>query len=83
MILELPDTSDKLWNSFDSKLRSQIKKPMKEGMAVETGGIEQLNNFYDVFSKNMRDLGTPVYGKGFLRIYLSHILNIQRYAPSN
>ncbi len=65
MILELPDTPDKLWESFDSKLRSQIKKPMKEGMAVETGGIEQLNNFYEVFSKNMRDLGTPVYGKNF------------------
>ena len=34
-------------------------------MAVETGGMEQLDNFYEVFSKNMRDLGTPVYGKTF------------------
>ena len=52
-------------------------------MTVEFGGIEQLDNFYEVFSKNMRDLGTPVYGKNFLRIYLSPILNKQRYALSN
>jgi FemAB-related protein (PEP-CTERM system-associated) len=67
LILELPSTPDELWKSFDSKLRSQIKRPIKEGMTVETGGIEQLDNFYDVFSKNMRDLGTPVYGKYFFK----------------
>ncbi|MBI5180224.1 MAG: FemAB family PEP-CTERM system-associated protein, partial [Nitrospirae bacterium] len=67
LILDLPDTSDKLWKSFDSKLKSQIKRPMKENMTVEIEGIEQLDNFYDVFSKNMRDLGTPVYGKKFFK----------------
>jgi FemAB-related protein (PEP-CTERM system-associated) len=76
MILELPDTPDELWQFFDSKLRSQIKKPMKEGMTVETGGIEQLDNFYEVFSENMRDLGTPVYGKVFFE-------NIFKYYPEH
>ena len=66
LILDLPETPDELWGSFSSKLKSQIKRPLKEeGMTVEFGGIDKLNNFYGVFSKNMRDLGTPVYGKNF------------------
>ena len=33
LMLNLPDTSDELWKSFDSKLRSQIKRPLKEERA--------------------------------------------------
>jgi FemAB-related protein (PEP-CTERM system-associated) len=65
MRLELPEKSDELWNSFPSKLRSQIRKPIKEGMYSKLGKREELNSFYKVFSANMRDLGTPVYSKKF------------------
>jgi len=63
LLLDLPSTSDELWKSFKSKLRSQIKKPMKEGLTARIGGIEEVDNFYKVFSENMRDLGTPVNDK--------------------
>ena len=32
MLLELPESSEDLMASFKSKLRSQIKKPIKEGL---------------------------------------------------
>ena len=65
MILSLPDNKDKLWDDFTAKLRSQIKRAMREKTLVRIGGEENLNDFYDVFSRNMRDLGTPVYSKSF------------------
>jgi FemAB-related protein (PEP-CTERM system-associated) len=65
MKLGLPEKSEDLWKSFSSKLRSQIRRPEKEGMQTRVGKEEELSTFYDVFSKNMRDLGTPVYSKKF------------------
>jgi len=61
MRLKLPATNDALWDSFKSKLRSQIKSGQKHEFATRWGGQELLADFYNVFSQNMRDLGTPVY----------------------
>jgi len=65
--LEIPKNSEELWKSFSAKLRSQIRRPTKEGMYSKFGRIEELGSFYDVFSTNMRDLGTPVYSKQFFK----------------
>ena len=67
MRLALPPDSEVLWNSFSSKLRSQIRRPLKEGMRVALGRVDLLDDFYEVFAINMRDLGTPVYPKRFFR----------------
>jgi hypothetical protein len=40
-------------------VRSQIKRPQKEGLEVRTGPGE-CNAFYEVFARHMRTLGTPV-----------------------
>ena len=63
MRLELPTTADELDGSFKSKLRSQIKKSSQQHFELSCGGIECLDDFYRVFTINMRDLGTPVYSK--------------------
>lgn len=63
MLLDLPESSEILMKSFKSKLRSQIKKSLREGLNSKVGGIELLNDFYKVFSANMRDLGSPVHSK--------------------
>ncbi len=70
MILSLPNTPDILWDDFNTKLRAQIRRAQRENITIDVGGIECLNDFYSVFAKNMRDLGTPVYGK----IFFHHIL---------
>ena len=71
MQLQLPNTTDALFKSFDAKLRSQIRRPTKEGMIARVGGVEELDAFYEVFSTNMRDLGTPVYSKVFFKNILA------------
>ncbi|MFX0204104.1 MAG: FemAB family XrtA/PEP-CTERM system-associated protein [Candidatus Hodarchaeota archaeon] len=67
MLLELPESSEILMKSFKSKLRSQIKKPIKQGLTSKVGGMELLNDFYKVFAINMRDLGSPVHSKKLMR----------------
>lgn len=67
MRLELPKSSDLLWDAFKPKLRSQIRRPQKEGAECVSGGLELLDDFYSVFSTNMRDLGTPVFPKSLFR----------------
>jgi serine/alanine adding enzyme len=61
MLLDLPATEDALFKGFDSKLRAQIRRPQKAGATCRDGGAELIADFYAVFSRNMRDLGTPVY----------------------
>ena len=67
MRLNLPDSTDTLFSSFSAKLRSQIRKPQKEGCTTKSGGLELLDDFYDVFVHNMRDLGSPVHTKSLMK----------------
>jgi len=67
MLFPLPKNPEELMKSFKSKLRSQIRKPLKEKLISRTGGIELLNDFYSAFAINMRDLGSPVHSKGLIR----------------
>ena len=61
MRLDLPGDVGKLWKEIGSKVRNQVEKGKKHGLTVSWGGRELLADFYAVFSRNMRDLGTPVY----------------------
>jgi FemAB-related protein (PEP-CTERM system-associated) len=63
MLLPLRQSADDMWNALDRKVRNQIRKAEKSGIVVETGGLDLLDGFYAVFARNMRDLGTPVYGR--------------------
>jgi FemAB-related protein (PEP-CTERM system-associated) len=67
MVLQLPDTAAALSKQLGSKLRSQIKRADRENPVVRRGGVDLLDGFYDVFARNMRDLGTPVYPARFFR----------------
>jgi FemAB-related protein (PEP-CTERM system-associated) len=67
MVLELPGSSITLWNGFKSKLRSQINRARKNGLVCRIGKEELLCDFYWVFSRNMRDLGSPVHSENWLR----------------
>jgi serine/alanine adding enzyme len=59
VLLRLPEDPDDLWTSLKAKVRSQVRRPMKEGMKARFGAGE-LNAFYSVLGRNMRDMGTPV-----------------------
>lgn len=70
MRLALPGSAEALWAGYDPKVRNQVRKGEKHGLAVVWGGAELLDPFYAVLSHNMRDLGTPVYGRGLFRAIL-------------
>lgn len=74
MWLELSNDIDAQWERLDGKLRNQIKKAQKSGLAIKHGKGELLDKFYSVFARNMRDLGTPVISKNFFK-------NILKYFP--
>jgi FemAB-related protein (PEP-CTERM system-associated) len=65
MILGLAGTDDDQWKAFDPKLRNQIRKAQKSGLQFRHGHLDLIDDFYEVFARNMRDLGTPVYSKRF------------------
>lgn len=70
MLYELLDDVDGQMASFKPKLRSQIKKAIKNGISarvVANPGMEALDEFYEVFAINMRDLGSPVHSKEWFK----------------
>lgn len=67
MILDLKKNEEDQWSGLDAKVRNQIRKAEKSELQAVTGRMELLDGFYSVFCRNMRDLGTPVYGRNFFR----------------
>jgi len=63
VVLDLePGDAEPTFAALKSKVRSQVRRPTKEGVEVRFGH-DQLDAFYGVFAQNMRDLGTPVLGR--------------------
>jgi serine/alanine adding enzyme len=71
MLLPLQGSSDAQWTALDRKVRNQVRKAEGSGLTTRIGGLGLLEPFYEVFSRNMRDLGTPVYSMAFFREILT------------
>jgi FemAB-related protein (PEP-CTERM system-associated) len=65
------DSEEAQWQAIDRKVRNQVRKAQKSTLTTVAGGSELLADFYAVFARNMRDLGTPVYGLGFFQLILN------------
>ena len=65
MVLELPATNEELEKDLGTKVRAQYKKAESYAPTAKFGKLELLDDFYNVFAHNMRDLGTPVYSKNW------------------
>jgi FemAB-related protein (PEP-CTERM system-associated) len=63
MLLELPGDSERLLSGLKAKVRSQVRKPIRDGLSARMGGRELIPEFYRIFSRNMRDLGSPVHSR--------------------
>ncbi|HYD53075.1 MAG TPA: GNAT family N-acetyltransferase, partial [Gemmatimonadaceae bacterium] len=66
VLLDLPDTPEALMKRFEAKLRSQVRRPQKEGVTMQFG-LDQVDPFFEVFSHHMRDLGTPTQPRALFR----------------
>jgi FemAB-related protein (PEP-CTERM system-associated) len=68
VVLDLPSGgAPALWKELDAKLRSQVRRPQKEGVTV-CFGSDQIEPFFAVFARHMRDLGTPTQPLSFFRV---------------
>jgi serine/alanine adding enzyme len=63
MMLPLAANETALWDQLDRKVRNQVRKAQKVGFTTAIGGVELVDDYYQVFARTMRDLGTPVYAK--------------------
>ena len=59
LILELPPSAEELWKVLKSKVRSQVRRPMKEGAEAVLGGLKLVPAFYRIYQENMHFLGSP------------------------
>ena len=72
MVLDLPTGSDALLASLKAKLRSQVNKPQRDGLTARLGGDELVADFYRIFAENMRDLGSPVHSRSWIKAIVAH-----------
>jgi FemAB-related protein (PEP-CTERM system-associated) len=78
MWLPLEHNESAQWTALDRKVRNQVRKAEKADLTTEVGGVEQLDDFYQVFARNMRDLGTPVYSSRFFAAILQRFPDTAR-----
>jgi FemAB-related protein (PEP-CTERM system-associated) len=71
MVLRLEPSEEQQWTVLNKKIRNQVRKAEKSNLRVSDGGLELAEPFYDVFARNMRDLGTPVYSQRWFRQILA------------
>lgn len=67
MMLELPPDADLLWKDLKAKVRNQVRKAFKEELSVISGKEELLEDFFSIYTRNMRDLGSPSHRKRFFQ----------------
>ena len=71
VVLPLASSAEETFASFSSKLRSQVRRPQKEGVTMRFGA-DEVDPFFTVFSRHMRDLGTPTMPRSFFRAIAEH-----------
>lgn len=66
LILKLNSNPELLWNNFRKSMRRYIGNAMKNNLVITTNPI-YINEFYKLYSNNMKDLGTPVHSYTFFK----------------
>lgn len=67
MILALAESEEKLWDAVGPKTRNLVRKSEKSGL-LSTWGMQQLDEFYAIYARNMGRLGTPVHARRFFQV---------------
>ena len=68
--LKLEPDPAALWSRLKATVRNQVRKAEKCGLFVQRGGAEMAKDFFDVYSRNMRDLGSPSHSRRLFEVLL-------------
>ena len=63
-VLSTEGGAEAVWGRLHPNVRNKIRKAGKSGVGVQEGA-EHLEEFYGIYSRNLRDLGTPVITRRF------------------
>ncbi|MCM8787662.1 MAG: FemAB family PEP-CTERM system-associated protein [Candidatus Omnitrophica bacterium] len=72
--LNLNPNPEIIWKQMDKKARNAVRKARKLGLTTDKG-LHYFEEFYKIFSRNMRDLGTPVDKKEFFEEIIKQFPN--------
>ncbi|MDF1552151.1 MAG: FemAB family PEP-CTERM system-associated protein [Deferrisomatales bacterium] len=61
--LDIADNSEAMWEQLKTKVRTKVRKTQKNDFSLAVGGVELVDAFHDVYSRAMRDLGSPPHGR--------------------
>jgi len=63
--LPLQQDANAVWETLKPKVRNHIRKGQKSNLTLRTGGSELLDDFYPIYARRMRDLGSGPHAKSF------------------
>ena len=68
---EISGDNEENMAAIPRKQRRMIRKGEKAGLTSKVGGMEFLDQFYNVYSRSVKNLGTPVFPKDLFRNLLN------------
>lgn len=72
VLLKLKNNVDQMLFSFRSKLRSDIRKSLKNNLEFIISDVNSLEDFYLIYSKSLHRLGTPVNSLKYFNIFFKN-----------
>ena len=78
-ILNLKQDPEIVWNGFNNKVRNAIRKASNSNL--ELSHDNNINDFYRLYTKSMRDLGTPPHSYAFFKNLLLYYLYTAKMMP--
>jgi FemAB-related protein (PEP-CTERM system-associated) len=69
---EIFGTVDENFDAIPRKQRRMIRQGVKNGLSSKIGGIEDIEKFYFIYARNVRDLGSPVFPIAFFRALMEN-----------
>ncbi len=73
MWIALGTSEEALWRRLSPERRNRIRKAQGSGLEASFPGPEGLDAFFEVFARNMRDLGSPVHSRRFFEEVLGRL----------
>jgi serine/alanine adding enzyme len=70
MYLQLSQDPDVMWHGFRSEIRNRVNKARKNNLVASEGGLELMDDFYNVYVTRMHELGTPCYPRQLMESVL-------------
>ena len=78
VVLPLVPDAEELWRALRPEIHNRVRKAEKSGLGVVSGGEELLDDFYEVWTIRMRELGTPCYPRRLFRNLLRRLSEYTR-----